>query len=65
MPIRYHIDHAKRFVHVEADGDIFVQEVLDYYDALVVQGAMPYPKLWDATKAVLKFSDDDLMTLGA
>ncbi len=65
MPIRYDIDHARRFVHVEAEGDIFVQEVLDYYDALVVHGAMPYPKLWDATKAALKFSDDDLMTLGA
>jgi len=65
MPIHLDIDHTRAFVHVEAEGDIVLQEVLDYYNALVVQNAMPYPKLFDASKARLSFSDDDFMTLGA
>ena len=32
-------------------GSIVLQELLDYFDALVVQNAMGYPKLFDAREA--------------
>jgi hypothetical protein len=59
------IDHARRFVSVTADGRVVLQDVLDYFDRLVVDGGMPYPKLFDATGAKPQFSDDDMMVLGA
>jgi hypothetical protein len=65
VTVRWDFDHASRFVYVTAEGDVYVQEVLDCYDQFVVQNAMSYAKLWDATAADLKFSDEDVMTLGA
>ena len=65
MPVDYEIDHAKRFVRVKAHGVVVLQEILDYFDALVVQDAMPYPKLVDAREAEPRLSDDDVMVLGA
>ncbi|MBS0522467.1 MAG: hypothetical protein JSS04_02440 [Proteobacteria bacterium] len=38
---------------------------MDYFDALVVQDAMGYPKLFDAREAEPRLSDDDVMVLGA
>jgi hypothetical protein len=65
VTVRWDFDHANRFVYVTAEGDVYVQEVLDCYDQFVVQNAMSYAKLWDARTADLKFSDEDVMTLGA
>jgi hypothetical protein len=65
VTVRWDFDHANRFVYVTAEGDVHVQEVLDCYDQFVVQDAMAYAKLWDATTANLMFSDEDVMTLGA
>lgn len=65
MPLRVAIDHDKRFVHVEGEGDVVLAEVLDYFNSLVTQNAMPYPKLVDATRATPRFSDDDVMQMGA
>ena len=48
-----------------AHGVVLLQEVLDYFDALVIQDAMPYRKLFDARAADPCFSDDDVMVLGA
>jgi hypothetical protein len=65
LPVDFKIDHAKRFVWVRAHGTVLLQEVLDYFDALVVQDVMTYPKLFDAREADPDFSDDDVMILGA
>lgn len=65
MPIVCRIDHEKRFVHVEANGLVTIDDVLAYFDRLVVENAMPYPKLFDATQARAELSDDDIMTMGA
>jgi hypothetical protein len=65
VTVRWDIDHASRFVYVTAEGDVHVQEVLDCYNQFTLQNAMPYAKLWDATRADLRFSDEDVMTLGA
>lgn len=48
-----------------AHGVVVLQEILDYFDALVVQDAMPYPKLIDAREAEPRLSDADVMVLGA
>ncbi len=65
MPIRCTIDHDQRHVLAEAEGVVVLQDILDYFDRLVVEGAMPYPKLFDATAAQPELSDHDVMVLGA
>ena len=65
MPLTFRIDHDKRFVHATAKGRVVLKDVEDYFDALMVQDAMPYPKLVDATHAEFVASDDDMMVLGA
>jgi hypothetical protein len=65
MPIHCMIHHDKRFVHVEATGPVTLDDVLAYFDRLVVENAMPYPKLFDATRAIAELSDADIMVLGA
>jgi hypothetical protein len=65
VPVDCEIDHASRFVRVSAHGVVLLQEILDYFDTLVVQDAMSYPKLFDARRAEPRLSDDDMMILGA
>jgi hypothetical protein len=65
LAVEYRIDHEKGFVTVRAHGPIVLQELLDYFDALAVQSAMGYPKLFDAREAEPCLSDDDVMVLGA
>ena len=65
MPVQFEIDHAERFVRVKAHGVVRLSEILNYFDALVLQDAMPYPKLFDAREAEPDLTDDDVMILGA
>ena len=65
MPVEFQIDHENRFVNVRAHGVVVLQEILDYFDALVVDNAMAYPKLFDAREADPQLSNDDVMVLGA
>jgi hypothetical protein len=65
LPVEYSIDHEAHLVTVTAHGKVVLEEILDYFDALVVQDAMTYPKLVDAREAVPALSDDDVMILGA
>jgi len=65
LPVEYVIDHDRRVVTVRAHGAVGLKEILDYLDAIVVQDAMGYPKVFDAREAVPHLSDDDIMVLGA
>jgi hypothetical protein len=65
MPVSFKIDHVRRFVDVEGRGEVVLQDVLDYFDALVTDGGMPYRKLLDFRDVVPKMTDDDVMVLGA
>lgn len=65
MPVDFDIDHQKRFVHARAHGIVVLQEILDYFDAVTLQDAASYPKLFDASEMVPQLSDDDVMVLGA
>ncbi|MBS0541968.1 MAG: hypothetical protein JSR47_24620 [Proteobacteria bacterium] len=65
MPLRFKIDHARRFVDVEGRGVVGLQDILDYLDALVTDNGMPYRKLLDLRDATPNLTDGDVMVLGA
>jgi hypothetical protein len=65
LAVEYSIDHNKKIVTVRAHGAVVLKEILDYFDAVTVQDAASYAKLFDAREAVPQLSDDDVMVLGA
>jgi hypothetical protein len=65
LPLHIDIDHARRLVHTKAEGVVILQEILDCFDAVVIQNSLPYAKLFDASGAEFTLSDDDMMVLGA
>ena len=65
MPIRFTIDHARRHVEARAEGETTLEDFENFLDAIVVQGALPYRKLFDSRQAIGRLSDDDIMMLGA
>lgn len=67
MPVKFTIDHAKRHVEAVCDGDVALKDIEDFLDAIVVQAAIPYRKLFDGRRAVPVYTDinEDLMLLAA
>jgi hypothetical protein len=65
VPVNHKIDHEKRFVHARAHGVVILQEILDYFDAVVIADAAAYRKLFDAREMIPRLSDDDFMVLAA
>lgn len=65
MPIRYTIDHARNLVEARAEGDISLADIEEFTDAIMVENAMPYRKLFDGRGAFGKYDDQDLMQLAA
>src|SRR5258708_37893589 len=65
MPLRWEILHSQKLVHIVAEGAVTREELEEHFDAIVVADAMPYAKLFDATLAEPKYSDDDVMLMGA
>lgn len=66
MPLRWTIDHSRKFVHiVVADGPLTLQDMEEHFDAIAVADAMGYAKLFDATRFQPVYSDEDVMAMGA
>ena len=65
MPMHFTIDHTSRFVDVHGSGEVTLDDVTNYFDALVTDNGMPYRKLIDLRGVIPKISDDDMMVLGA
>lgn len=65
MPLTFKIDHDRRFVQVDTEGLVTLDEILVYYEGLVTDNAMSYRKLFDASTSTISLSSEDLMTLGA
>jgi hypothetical protein len=65
LPVEYEINHESHFVYARAHGIVALAEILDYFDAITIQDAAPYRKLFDARDAVPQLSDDDFMVLAA
>src|SRR5471030_113301 len=65
MPIRWEVDHAQKILRITGEGTVGLKDVEVYLDQIVTAGAMPYAKLFDATKVDPKYDDHDIMMLGA
>lgn len=65
MPISVHVDHEARLVRSVATGQITLQDTWGYHETLVLEDALPYAKLMDATEATFVHDDEDIMKLGA
>jgi hypothetical protein len=65
MPITFSIDHDKRYVEARAEGETKLADIEEFLDAIVLQGALPYRKLFDGRFAFGVYNDDDVMMLGA
>ena len=65
MPIHYTIDHARRLVEARAEGEVTLHDIEEFTDAVMVENAMPYRKLFDGRGSFGKYDDQDLMRLGA
>jgi len=48
-----------------AHGRVVLQEILDYFDAVTINEAASYAKLFDAREMNAQLSDDDVMVIGA
>jgi hypothetical protein len=65
LPVDYEIDHQKRLVIATAHGPVVLKEILDYFDAVSINDAASYAKLFDAREMEPQLSDDDVMVIGA
>jgi len=65
MPIHFTIDHDNRHVEARAEGEIGLEDLEAFLDAVIVQNALPYRKMFDGRLAVGKYNDHDVMMLGA
>ena len=65
MAIRWEALHPERLLLVTGEGTVTLKDVEVYLDEIVTAGAMPYAKLFDATKVDPKYDDHDIMMLGA
>jgi hypothetical protein len=65
VPVDFKFDHQDRVVIATARGRVVLQEILDYFDAVTLNGAASYAKLFDARAMDPQLSDDDVMVIGA
>jgi hypothetical protein len=65
VPVDFTFDHDNRLVVATAHGRVVLQEILDYFDAVTINEAASYAKLFDAREMDPQLSDDDVMVLGA
>jgi hypothetical protein len=65
VPVDFTFDHENRVVIATAHGRVVLQEILDYFDAVTINQAASYAKLFDAREMDPQLSDDDVMGLGA
>jgi hypothetical protein len=65
MPIEWKIDHANRLVIATCRGTLSRLEIEQYLDKVVVEGALPFRKIFDITNATSALADGDMMALGA
>ena len=65
MPLRWDIHHDQRLVHIVAEGAVTLKDMEEHFDAIVVAEAMPYAKLFDATRATAVYDDKDVLLMGA
>ena len=65
MPIRVKFDHARRYVEAVAEGEVSLEDIEEFLDAVMVADALPYRKLFDGRAAHGKYTDEEVMRLAA
>jgi hypothetical protein len=65
MPLRWEILHPQKFIHIVAEGPVTLKEMEEHFDAIAVENAMSYAKLFDATLIEPKYDDHDVLMMGA
>jgi hypothetical protein len=65
MPMRWTILHPEKFAHIVAEGSVTIEQMEEHFDALAVENAMGYAKLFDATTAMPVYTDEDVLRMGA
>lgn len=65
MPIKVKFDHALRTVEALAEGEVTLEDIEEFLDAVIVANALPYRKLFDGRTAYGKYTDEGVMRLAA
>lgn len=65
MPIRLAVDHPGRNARAVCTGSVSREDLENYFDALSVAGAGPYPKLFDMADADFAITDTDMLLIAA
>lgn len=65
MPLRWEILHPQKLVHIVAEGPVTLKEMEEHFDAILVADAMPYAKLFDASRIEPIYDDHDVLMMGA
>jgi hypothetical protein len=65
VPIKLSIDHDKRFVHAKTYDVVTIEDWEGYLDRVVVEGAMPYRKLYDNRDGTFVYVEADAMRVAA
>lgn len=65
MPIHWTIEPRLKLVSVKTEGEVTLKDVETYLDDLVVNDAMAFAKLFDASDLIPATGDHELLMLGA
>lgn len=65
MPISIDVDHEARIVRAVATGQVTFADTWAYHEMLVLEDALSYAKMMDATEATFVHDDEEIMRLGA
>lgn len=65
MPVTWTISHPLRLVTAVGRDAVGLADLQAYLDDVMVNGAMPYRKIFDLTHAALELGDQDMMALAA
>jgi hypothetical protein len=65
LPLRWNILHDRKLVHIIGEGVVTREDLEAHFDAIVIANAMPYAKLFDATKVTPQYNEHDLLMMGA
>lgn len=64
MSLRWNFDHANKIVEVVLEGETKdVEAVIRFLDLVETEGAVPYGKLIDATKALAKIDNSRMAAI--
>ena len=65
MPIKVKVDHTRRYVEAVAEGEVSLEDIEEFLDAVMVADALTYRKLFDGRAGEGKYTDEEVMRLAA